>query len=571
VGIILVSFIPEEAAMLWPFRRRAVRPANPCRFRPRLTALEDRWVPSAVTEFPLPPFSFAGNYPAAITGGPDGNLWFTDPALGEVGRITPAGQVTEFTPPSPDNGPSRGAGDAITAGPDGNVWFAAGSLFAAVSRVTPDGQFATFDLPGTLVTVNGLTAGPDGNVWFTENVYPFTVENVGFITPTGKVTSWSIAAPPGVRGTIGSITTGPDGNLWFTHDGTLATITPTGVLRDHVADGVGGALTTGPDGNLWASGPRWDTQTHLFAGDFIERITLAGSVTTFSVGPASVNAGSIAAGPDGNVWFTEPDANQIGRITPTGQITLFNVPTAGTEPTGIAAGPNGNIWFTEAASRQIGEYFLTGTPPAPAAATTTALAVDVGAPQVGQPVRLTATVASAAGTPTGTVTFFDGTSAIGTASLDAGGRAVLATVFKTSGGHGLTAVFNGTADFAPSRSAALQETVSRAVTTTTPTASANPAPVGHQLVLTVTVTPAFPGAGAPTGTVILRDGSNTLAFGTLDANGRATFTFIPGQVVRRGRHRVTILPRGLHHLSVSYTGDGDFNPSVSATLDLTVV
>src|SRR5262249_10210608 len=150
--------------------------------------------------------------------------------------------------------------------------------------------------------------------------------------------------------------------------------------------------------------------------------------------------------PDGNLWFTEPDANQIGRITPAGQITLFTVPTAGSQPTGIVAGPNGNIWFTEAASRHIGEYFLTGTVPAPAATTTTTLAMDVAAPQVGQTVPLTATVTSGAGTPTGTVTILDGTTVIGTASQDAGGHAVVATAFKTSGSHSLVAVFNGTAD-----------------------------------------------------------------------------------------------------------------------------
>src|SRR5438552_958470 len=80
------------------------------------------------------------------------------------------------------------------------------------------------------------------------------------------------------------ITNGPDGNLWFTHDRTLATITPTGVLRDHVADNVGNALTTGPDGNLWASGPQYDPLTGRLAGDFIQRISVTGSVTTFSVG-----------------------------------------------------------------------------------------------------------------------------------------------------------------------------------------------------------------------------------------------------------------------------------------------
>src|SRR4029077_11215510 len=132
-------------------------------------------------------------------------------------------------------------------------------------------------------------------------------------------------------------------------------------------------------------------------------------------------------------------------------------------------------------------------------------------------------------------------------------------------------VFNGTAAFTPSRSAALNEAVSQAATTTTLTASSNPAPGGQPLMLTVTVTPAFTGAGAPTGTVILRDGSNTIGFATLDASGRATFTFVPGQVVGAKRRGSTILPKGVHHLSVSYSVDGNFAASNSVPLDLTVV
>jgi len=58
--------------------------------------------------------------------------------------------------------------------------------------------------------------------------------------------------------------------------------------------------------------------------------------------------------------------------------------------------------------------------------------------------------------------------------------------------------------------------VSQAATTTL-TGSANPAPVGQPLVLTVTVTPAFTGAGAPTGIVMLRDGSNTIVHDQLQA------------------------------------------------------
>jgi hypothetical protein len=40
----------------------------------------------------------------------------------------------------------------------------------------------------------------------------------------------------------------------------------------------------------------------------------------------------IAAGPDGALWFTEFNANQIGRITPAGSITEYAVPTFDGEP-----------------------------------------------------------------------------------------------------------------------------------------------------------------------------------------------------------------------------------------------
>ena len=74
-----------------------------------------------------------------------------------------------------------------------------------------------------------------------------------------------------------------------------------------------------------------------------------GEITEFSTGltPGAVPFG-IAAGPDGNLWFTELSGDRIGRITPAGVITEFSTGlTAGAGPLGIAAGPDGNLWFTE--------------------------------------------------------------------------------------------------------------------------------------------------------------------------------------------------------------------------------
>jgi hypothetical protein len=63
----------------------------------------------------------------------------------------------------------------------------------------------------------------------------------------------------------------------------------------------------------------------------------------------------ISAGPDGNLWFIEADADKIGEINPaTHAIAEFPVPTSG--PAGITAGSDGNLWFTEQAPpRQAGK------------------------------------------------------------------------------------------------------------------------------------------------------------------------------------------------------------------------
>ena len=62
----------------------------------------------------------------------------------------------------------------------------------------------------------------------------------------------------------------------------------------------------------------------------------------------------IAAGPDGNLWFTEYNADIIGRISPAGAITEFPVRTGNSGPFGITAGRDGNIWFTEVLAHRVG-------------------------------------------------------------------------------------------------------------------------------------------------------------------------------------------------------------------------
>jgi hypothetical protein len=75
-----------------------------------------------------------------------------------------------------------------------------------------------------------------------------------------------------------------------------------------------------------------------------------GQITEFSSGlvPGS-SPGWIAAGPDGNLWFTDylnSETSAIGRITPSGQITEFSL-HPGAYPIGIAVGQHGDLWFAD--------------------------------------------------------------------------------------------------------------------------------------------------------------------------------------------------------------------------------
>jgi streptogramin lyase len=276
--------------------------------------------------------------PWGITAGPDGNLWFTErhPQSGRIGRITPAGKVTEFPA-----GPAPTV--SITAGPDGNVWFAS---MTAVGRITPTGTVKTYPIgeyqPFDGGGVNGMAVGPDGNLWFTGQ---FDLKpGIGRITPSGAFTHFDVPAVTGFPHTYtGGIAAGPDGNLWFTEvkPARIGRITPAGqvtmVTTGLNVDVVPLNITAGADGNLWL--------TESSNQPRIQRITTAGKITEFSAGLTSAAVG-ITAGPDGNMWFTE--GARIGRITPSGTITEYASGIGvNSGPMNIANGRDHNLWFTE--------------------------------------------------------------------------------------------------------------------------------------------------------------------------------------------------------------------------------
>jgi M6 family metalloprotease-like protein len=83
----------------------------------------------------------------------------------------------------------------------------------------------------------------------------------------------------------------------------------------------------------------------------------------------------------------------------------------------------------------------------------------------GAPVTLTATMTGGCVTPTGTVSFLDGTAPLGTIALNGSGAAAYTTSALTAGSHSITASYAGSSTCGPATATAVNVTVTRAAQT----------------------------------------------------------------------------------------------------------
>jgi len=188
------------------------------------------------------------------------------------------------------------------------------------------------------------------------------------------------------------------------------------------------------------------------------------------------------------------------------------------------------------------------------AATSTVLSSSLNPSTLGQAVTFTATVASpVGGTPTGTVTFRDGTVSLGSAPLDAAGQATVTISALTLGAHSITANYGGDSHFGASASPTITQTV-KVNSSTALSSSRNPSIFKQAVTWTATVTSS---SGTPTGTVSFLDSGTSIGFATLNSAGQASIT-------------LASLAVGTHSLTASYAGDVSHNPSNSAALSQVV-
>lgn len=181
-------------------------------------------------------------------------------------------------------------------------------------------------------------------------------------------------------------------------------------------------------------------------------------------------------------------------------------------------------------------------------ATAAGLVSNLNPSSYGDSVRFTATITP--GTPTGTVTFFDSLTSLGSVSLSSG-SAFIVRANLTAKTHRMRALYNGDSNFLTSADSILQ-VVNKATSSVIVLSSVNPSSYTEQVTFTATVTPSL-----ATGSVEFFDSTTSLGTSAISSGAAVILT--------------SALVKGTHSITAQYSGDANITAGSSAPLSQVVV
>ena len=459
----------------------------------------------------------------------------------------------------PDLVMSDGSVIAVMEG-QGNRTFGAEQHFVAGQQISgltvtdvngdgfPDIEAANYDGTTVVVLLNEPTSNSpegalsSGSLTVSPNPVQYSQPVTLSITlsvPSGPTPTGSVSF--GIDGTYIHTTTLASGQASYTYSGTLNTgshaVTATyNGDQTYASEDFTAPLTVQP--------PVYSTNTTLVASPTTVYTSQTVRLT------ATVTANS-AAVPAGNVTFLDGTTTLgVQQIYSNGLLELdTNLLSAGTHSlTAVYQG-----WqdpFNEQAIYQPS----TSSPVqviVNATATSTSLTPSTTSATVGTLITFSANVSSDSTTPFGGVTFYDGSTPLGTSSLQADGGCTFSTASLATGTHTITATFNANATFAASTSASSTITINPAASSLIPTAVAVVTGTdGNQFLLQAFV--AAPSGGIA-GQVSFLDGGAILGTAITNDSGIASLA-------------LPVLAPGVHQLFANFSGNAQFAPSVSPVL-----
>ena len=396
------------------------------------------------------------NFPQGVAVDGMGNLYISDDGNSRIVEVTTAGIASVVLTPGLANPATIGGFFGVVVDGSGNVFI-------------PDGN------RNRLVKVNVTGASlafPNTNVGSASSPQTATVTNIGdlplafalsptytadFSQPTGAtgqclistsllagtVCDMSVEFTPQSVGLLSANVVLTDNNLNLTNATQSVAVSGTGLLsRDTTATAV-------------SSNP-----TSVILG---QAITITAIVT-------DTTAGHAATVPTGGVTFTDTvgstavslNGGNPAALSGAGQAILAGVMLSGPGLHTISVNYVGvvNSFFASSNTTTI----LVTVP-----TTTTTMMASVNPAISGQPVTFTATVSPApTGSPLGMVSFFNGTTLLGSGNVNSSGIATFSATTLPSGANTITAVYSGNPGFGTSTSSALTETVTPAYNVTAP-------------------------------------------------------------------------------------------------------
>jgi cyclophilin family peptidyl-prolyl cis-trans isomerase len=362
------------------------------------------------------------------------------------------------------------------------------------------------------LTTGTVTLGPGGtltvtgsNTYKNAGTYQITTTITDRLGATAKTTSTATVADAALTSQGVPVTVGAGVPLSNTLLATFTDADPNGTLTDYTAtidwgDGTtsAGNITAGTGGVFNVLG----THTYSTVGNFTANVVITDTKNTAGDVPQAMSTAMSA------VTVQQAVATTTGLTLSTTGPTIFGqsvVLTASVTPVPPATGtPAGTVTFMDgtmllgtgtldstgtatftATTLSAGTHSLTavyggggvfsGSTSSAAsqtvtpASTITTVTSSLNPSTAGQTITFTATVSAVApgtGTPTGTVTFMDGTATLGTGTLDANGQATFQSSSLITGAHAITAVYAGDSNFTTSTSTALPQTVNAAPVST---------------------------------------------------------------------------------------------------------
>jgi sugar lactone lactonase YvrE len=269
---------------------------------------------------------------------------------------------------------------------------------------------------------------------------------------------------------------------------------------------------------------------------------------------ATVTPASGAITPTGTVAFT--DTFNGATVTLGAAIALTKTGTATINPAALAPGTH-SILATYSGDTNDAASSATLSLVVVQATTTTTVTAAPSPATVQGTITFSAIVTGNGATPTGTVKFLaNGSIALGTGTLDGGGKTSVTYSALVAGSYQITAVYNGDTNDAGSTSAAITEVVGL-LQTTTDLSTASTTGANSQTILVSTVQNSGNSGPAPTGTVTFTSGTNVIGTAPLNADGVATLT--PN------------LSAGNYTIIASYPGDTQHGASQSSPISITTV